>query len=320
MQAPLFHTLSQPGDAEQLAREAAAGLLAHPAHSHPKLFYDRLGSHLFDAITELVEYDLTRNEAEVFALHGPEIAAAVRQRLPAHPTLVDLGAGSCAKGERLMQLVDPGRYLAVDISVDFLRHSLDCLQRAHPQRELVGVGLDFSEHLALPETLTTPHSLVFYPGSSIGNFAPEAARRFLAEALALSRGGALLVGVDLVKDVVELEAAYDDALGVTAAFNLNLLRRLNGLLGADFRPREWQHLSLWNEAAQRVEMHLEAREALSVHWPGQERVFLKGERIHTENAHKWTLEGFDALLREAGCTRTQAWTDARRRFALWLAS
>jgi L-histidine Nalpha-methyltransferase len=314
---PAFHSLSTPGDAEQLAREAAAGLLAPQAHSHPKLFYDRLGSHLFDAITELDEYDLTRNEATLFNTQGEAMAAALRACLPPQPCLIDLGAGSCAKGERLFALADPGRYVAVDISVDFLRHSLACLQRAHPARELVGVGLDFSARLALPEGVTQARSLVFYPGSSIGNFSPADALRFLREARELSRGGALLIGVDLVKDPAELEAAYDDALGVTAAFNLNVLARLNRLLGADFKPREWCHLALWNAAAQRVEMHLEAREALTVRWPGGERVFLKGERIHTENAHKWTVDGFAALLREAGFASTQPWTDPRQRFPLF---
>lgn len=319
MREPQFHTLSPVGEATQAAREAAAGLLAPEAHSHPKWFYDRLGSHLFDAITELAEYDLARNEAEIFATHAQAIAAQLREWLPVRPSLIDLGAGSCAKGERLFALADPGRYVAVDISVDFLRHSLQCLQRAHPAQELHGVGLDFSAQLALPDALSSPGSLVFYPGSSIGNFAPPDALRFLAEARQLARGGALLIGVDLVKDPTELEAAYDDALGVTAAFNLNLLRRLNALLGADFAPRLWQHLSLWNEAEQRVEMHLEAREALTVRWPGHERLFLKGERIHTENAHKWTLAGFEALLREAGFAQSRAWTDARQRFALLLA-
>lgn len=319
MRQPAFHDLMPAASAGALAAEAAAGLLATPAHTHPKLFYDALGSHLFDAITELDEYDLTRREAAIFATQGEAVAAALRRALPLRPTLIDLGAGSCAKGERLFALADPGRYVAVDISVDFLRQSLACLQRAHPERELVGVGLDFSARLALPETLTTPGSLVFYPGSSIGNFAPAEAVRLLREARALSRGGALLIGVDLVKPAAELEAAYDDALGVTAAFNLNLLRRLNRLLGADFQPRLWQHLALWNEAAQRVEMHLEAREALRVRWPGGERTFLKGERIHTENAYKWSVAGFSALLREAGYAGVQAWTDEDQRFALLLA-
>jgi L-histidine N-alpha-methyltransferase len=318
MREPTFHPLFDPA-ASSLATEAEAGLLAHPAHSHPKLFYDALGSHLFSAITELPEYDLQRCEAAVFARHGGAIAAALRDCLPARPSLIDLGAGSCAKGERLFALCDPGRYIAVDIAIDFLRQSLACLQRAHPQLELHGVALDFAASLVLPEALCAPGSLVFYPGSSIGNFAQAEARRLLAQARALSQGGALLIGVDLVKGIDEMEAAYDDALGVTAAFNLNLLRRFNALLGANFEPRQWQHLALWNEAEQRIEMHLEAREALRVDWHGQIRMFLKGERIHTESAYKWPVDAFAALLREAGYTAVQAWTDERQRFALLLA-
>lgn len=316
MREPVFHALFDPAD-RQLAADAEAGLLAHPAYSQPKLFYDALGSHLFGAITELPEYELQRAEAALFARHGEAIAAALRECLPPRPSLIDLGAGSCAKGERLFALCEPGRYIAVDIAIDFLQQSLRCLQRAHPERELHGVALDFAARLALPEGLATPGSLVFYPGSSIGNFAPAEARRLLAEARELSRGGALLIGVDLVKDIDEMETAYDDALGVTAAFNLNLLRRLNTLLGANFEPRQWQHLALWNEAEQRIEMHLEAREALRVDWHGQSRMFLKGERIHTENAYKWSVDGFAALLREAGFGAVQAWSDER--FALLLA-
>lgn len=319
MRQPRFHSFSPPTEQAQLAAQAAQGLLAHPAHSHPKLFYDALGSHLFDAITELDEYDLTRAEAAVFASQGAALAAALRAALPPRPTLIDLGAGSCAKGERLFSLLDPGRYVAVDISVEFLRHSLAGLQRAHPERELIGVGLDFSDRLELPEELVGRRSLLFYPGSSIGNFDPAAALRLLGQARELSRGGALLIGVDRIKPVAAMEAAYDDALGVTAAFNRNLLRRLNRLLGADFQPRQWRHLACWNATEQRIEMHLEAREALCVRWPGAERLFLKGERIHTENAYKWEPDAFAALLQRAGWTQVQHWSDAQQRFALFLA-
>jgi dimethylhistidine N-methyltransferase len=319
MREPVFHTLSSLCP-KALAAEAAAGLLSAQAHCHPKLFYDALGSHLFDAITELDEYDLRRTEAAALARHHEDLARALRAALPPRPCLIDLGAGSCAKGEALFALCDPGRYVAVDISVDFLRRSLGCLQRAHPDRELIGVGLDFSTELALPENLSQPGSLVFYPGSSIGNFDPEAARRFLSQARALSRGGALLIGVDLRKTEAEHQAAYDDALGVTAAFNLNLLRHLNRLLGADFEPRQWRHRALWNAERGRVEMHLEALQALRVSWGAHQRGFAAGERIHTENAYKWTRPDFEALLRSAGWGQAQAWCDEGERFAVFLAT
>jgi dimethylhistidine N-methyltransferase len=217
--------------------------------------------------------------------------------------------------------VPPRRYVAVDISVDFLRDALQALQRQHPQMDMVGVGQDFSARLHLPaEVLAGQSALVFYPGSSIGNFTPEAALTLLRQARELSAGGALLIGVDLVKPTPLLEAAYDDELGVTAAFNLNLLKHLNRLLGADFDVRQWQHLALFDTMHSRIEMHLQARAATTVRWPGAERHFAAGERLHTENSYKWTPEGFAALLRDAGFSRLQRWTDAQQWFAVFLAA
>lgn len=306
-------------DANALADEAAAGLRAPAAHASPKFFYDALGSRLFDAITETAEYYPTRTEAAVFAAQGAAIAQAALAVTGPAPALVDLGAGNCAKASRLFPLLNPGHYVAVDISVEFLRQSLQCLQREHPHMRMAGVGLDFSTALTLPEGLVQGPAVVFYPGSSIGNFSPEQACALLRQARTAAQGGALLIGVDLVKPVDVLEAAYDDALGITAAFNLNLLNHLNRLLGADFRLREWQHLAVFNPAESRIEMHLEARRSLTVRWPHAERRFAAGERIHTENSYKWTPETFEALLRGAGFTQTEAWTDARGWFGVWLA-
>jgi dimethylhistidine N-methyltransferase len=185
--------------------------------------------------------------------------------------------------------------------------------------DLVGVGLDFSTRLALPADLAGPQALVFYPGSSIGNFDRAGALNLLRQAREVAAGGALLIGVDLVKDSAVLEAAYDDALGVTAAFNLNLLRHLNKVLGSNFDVRQWRHVALFNRAESRIEMHLEARQALTVHWPGGERRFAAGERIHTENSCKWTLPDFAALLREAGFHDPRHWTDSRAWFGVFVA-
>jgi dimethylhistidine N-methyltransferase len=307
------------GDARALADEAAAGLLASTAHASPKFFYDALGSRLFDAITETAEYYPTRTEAAVFATQGAVIAQATLAVTGAAPALVDLGAGNCAKASRLFPLLHPAHYVAVDISVEFLRQSLQCLQREHPQMRMAGVGLDFSTALTLPEGLIQAPAVVFYPGSSIGNFSPEQACALLQQARTAAQGGALLIGVDLVKPVDILEAAYDDALGITAAFNLNLLNHLNRLLGADFQLREWQHLAVFNPAESRIEMHLEARCSLTVRWPGGERRFTAGERIHTENSYKWTPEGFEVLLRKAGFGHSRLWSDAQGWFGVWLA-
>lgn len=302
------------------AAEAAAGLLRPQAAISPKFFYDALGSRLFDAITELPEYTPTRTEAAIFAAHGPAMARAALAHTGEQPVVVDLGAGSCAKAAALFPLLAPRRYVAVDISADYVAGALAQLQREHPALELVGVGQDFSSRLALPAELTGPRALVFYPGSSIGNFDPAGALALLRQARAVAGGGALLIGVDLLKPVAVLEAAYDDALGVTAAFNLNVLRHLNRLLGADFDVRQWRHVALFNATASRIEMHLQARQALCVRWPGAERAFATGERIHTENSYKWALPDFAALLVAAGFGAVRHWSDADGGFALFVAA
>ena len=311
--------------AAPLAAEAVAGLGAAGAHVSPKFFYDALGSRLFDAITELDEYYPTRTEASILATHAADIAAAAVAATGPHAALVDLGAGNCAKAARLFATLAPARYVAVDISVDFLREALTALQGQHEAIDMVGVGLDFSARLALPAGVLDGPALVFYPGSSIGNFKPEAALRLLRECHALANGGAgaggggLLIGVDRVKADALLNAAYDDPLGVTAAFNLNLLRHLNRLIGSDFDPRQWRHIGHFNRAASRVEMHLEARSPLLVRWPGGERRFAAGERIHTENSYKWEPADFEALLRAAGFAQVQGWTDPQGWFSVMLA-
>ena len=305
-----------------LVAEAVAGLSAPAAHVSPKFFYDALGSRLFDAITELDEYYPTRTEASILASHAADIAAAAIAATGAHAALVDLGAGNCAKAARLFATLAPARYVAVDISVDFLREALNALQGQHEAIDMVGVGLDFSTRLALPAGVLDGPALVFYPGSSIGNFNPDEALRLLRECHALVNsggGGGLLIGVDRVKSYALLNAAYDDPLGVTAAFNLNLLRHLNRLIGSDFDPRQWRHAGQFNRAASRVEMHLEARLPLLVRWPGGERRFAAGERIHTENSYKWHAADFEALLRDAGFARVQGWTDSQGWFSVMLA-
>ena len=317
--SPQFIQLHQ-ADHASLAAEAAAGLLAPAAAVSPKFFYDTLGSRLFDVITELPEYYPTRTEATIVDRHGPAIADAVRAVCGPAPVMVDLGAGNCAKAASLFPLLEPRRYVAVDISADYLRQVLHDLHRRHPGLSLAGVGLDFSSRLELPAGLVDGPALVFYPGSSIGNFSPAAALRLLREARALAAGGGLLIGVDLVKPVPLLEAAYDDALGVTAAFNLNLLLHTNRTVGTDFNVREWLHVALFNAAEARIEMHLAARQPTTVRWPGAVRQFASGERIHTENSCKWTPEAFTALLHEAGFGHVQHWTDPQGWFAVCLAS
>ncbi len=301
------------------ADELRAGLYLPRATVSPKFLYDRLGSALFTAITELPEYYPTRTEAAIFSAQAADIAAFLRPALPASYALVDLGAGDGAKAARLFPALQPAHYVAVDISEDYLQQALAALQRQFPALRMTGVGLDFAQHLRLPAGLLQGPSLVFYPGSSIGNFSPEAALRLLRQAHGLADGGGLLIGADLLKTPAVLEAAYDDELGVTAAFNLNLLRHLNACIGSDFSVRDWRHVALFNATESRIEMHLEARRALQVQWPGGGREFAAGERIHTESSHKWAPGDFEALLRDAGWRQPRRWTDGAGWFGVFAA-
>jgi dimethylhistidine N-methyltransferase len=313
---PRFEQFEVPG--EDIAASICTGLRAARPAIAPRWFYDALGSRLFEAICELPEYYLTRTEAEVFATHGAAIAAAAGSEL----TLIDLGAGDCEKAARLFGVLRPAQYVAVDISADYLRGRLDCLQDRWPALDIVGVGMDFAERLQLPASVRPQQRLFFYPGSSIGNFAPPQAGEFLARVHALAgAGGRLLIGVDLVKDAAILGPAYDDSLGVTAAFNLNVLNQVNRLAGADFDVRDWRHVGFFNDAASRIEMHLEARRDLAVRLGdgGPPLRFAAGDRIHTEDSWKYRAEDFARLLREAGFRGSRCFTDARGWFAVFLA-
>jgi L-histidine N-alpha-methyltransferase len=327
MKTPHFVQLHHPNE-DAVRQELLQGLTANAAQGGaciaPKFLYDALGSRLFEAITELPEYYPTRTEAAILRTY--QIAMA--QNVPPHATLIDLGAGNCAKAASLFAVFLPKRYVAVDISVDYLRDALDQLQRCHPALDMVGVGQDFSHTLALPDAVGAADEgprVLFYPGSSIGNFTPTHALAFLRQVHAACGpvpGSGLLIGVDLVKGAAELEAAYDDALGVTAAFNRNLLPHVNRLCGSNFGLADWGHLARYNSALSRIEMHLQARRAVQVQWPGGSRSFAQGECMHTENSYKWTVTAFSGLLREAGFGAPVVWTDgdtpAQGRFAvLW---
>jgi len=289
-----------------------AGLMADPPWASPKYLYGPLGSRLFDAITELPEYYPTRTERTVLEGCRDSIARAAG----AGPTLIDLGAGNCEKARSLFQSLRPRQYVAVDMSVEFLRQSMSHLQRDYPHLEMLGIGVDFSAGLRLPDAVRRENRLFFYPGSSIGNFTPEGALAFIAGIREQCQGGGLLIGVDLIKDASTLQAAYDDALGVTAAFNLNLLNNLNALIGSDFAVGDWRHYAVFNTALSRIEMHLEARCDTVVRWPGGGRTFSGGQRIHTENSYKYALGEFKALLGRAGFSEVNAWTDPDDWFAL----
>jgi dimethylhistidine N-methyltransferase len=307
--ADLPHPLATPA----IAAELAAGLLRADAAISPKFFYDALGSKLFEAICELPEYYPTRTEAAIIARHGTEIARTIGPGA----TLIDLGAGNCAKAASLFPLLHPAQYVAVDISVEFLHEAIARLRQGFPFIEMTELGRDFSQRLDLPVEVRTEKRVFFYPGSSIGNFTPDQACAFLRRARdQCDEDGGLLIGVDLVKDSAVLDAAYDDELGVTGAFNLNLLRHVNRLIGADFALPQWRHVAFFNATESRIEMHLEARSALTVRWQGGERRFAAGERIHTENSYKYRPPAIAGLLEQAGFASEAVWTDPQQWFAL----
>jgi dimethylhistidine N-methyltransferase len=298
-------TVSVPVD--DAAATFAAGLMAEPPRIASGHFYDRLGSQLFEAITALPEYGLTRAEAAIFEAHAAGMADAVRARLGADYQLIDLGAGNCAKADALLPLFRPGRYLAVDISADFLASAVERVAGRWPG-EVRGLGMDFARGFELPPAFADRPALFFYPGSSIGNFAPDEAARFLRGLKAAVPRSALLLGADLVRDAAVLEAAYDDATGVTAAFNRNALNVVNRRFGADFQPARWRHVARYDAALARMEMWLEAEAGMDVRWPGGGRHFPAGARILTEISTKWTVERLTALLGEAGFGDVQSWT------------
>ena len=296
-----------------VADELHASLGAPEAWISPKFLYDALGSRLFEAICELPEYYPTRTEAALFARHGAEIARVAG----AGATLIDLGAGNRAKAAALFPLLAPAQYVAVDISSEFLHDALGRLRQRFPHIAMEALGMDFSQQFALPPQVRAGRRLFFYPGSSIGNFTPDEAHAFLRRLRAqCGNDGGVLIGIDLVKDKAVLDAAYDDALGVTAAFNLNVLRHVNTLLGADFDIRAWRHHGFYNAARGRVEMHLEATRDQQVRWQGGARAFRAGDRIHTENSYKYQQADAVKLLERSGFEATRIWTDPQCPFAV----
>jgi dimethylhistidine N-methyltransferase len=299
------------------ADELRASLSGDAPFIAPKFFYDALGSRLFEAICELPEYPLTRVERRIFERHSEEIAMRAGIDRP----LIDLGAGNCKKAEQLFGVLAPSQYVAVDIAADFLRDRLAALALRHPGLPMIGLAQDFTAELALPDLVQPGPRTVFYPGSSIGNFAPHAALAFLERTReACGPGGCLVLGADLVRDKRALDLAYADPLGVTAAFNLNVLRNANRCIDADFDVADWRHVAFFDSVTARIEMHVEARCDVSVHWNGGGRLFRAADRIHTENSYKYTLPGLRAMLQRAGFGETKLWTDEEGGFAVAVAA
>ena len=308
-----FHDLHPTSD--DLATDVLAGFSRAQKSIPPKYFYDAEGSRLFDAITELPEYYPTRTETAMLIAYADEIA---RKAGTGH-LLVEPGSGSCTKARILFEGLQPCAYVPMDISRDHLRVAAQEVAVEYPWLEVHAACTDFTRLMRLPPSSPEGRRLAFFPGSSIGNFDPQAAIGFLGMiADMVGAGGQLLIGVDLKKDRTVLEAAYDDARGVTAAFNLNLLARINRELGADFDLAQWRHKALYNEAQGRIEMHLVSRVDQQVSLLGQTFRFAGGETIHTENSYKYSVAGFRDLASQAGFTTDTVWVDADRLFSLHL--
>jgi dimethylhistidine N-methyltransferase len=300
---------------DSLADELVAGLRARPRHVAPKWFYDSTGSALFERICELPEYYPTRTEIALLDRH----AQAMADRIGRGAEIVEFGAGASVKVRVLLDaLQSPRRFVPVDISGEHLVEAAQRLRADYPGLEVMPLAADFTAAtLALPAA--AGRRVGFFPGSSIGNFEPEQAVRLLARFAAWLEGGGLLIGVDLVKSPALLHAAYNDAQGVTAAFNLNLWARANREAGADFDLAAWEHAAFYNAPLRRIEMHLVSRSRQAVHLGGETFWFDEGESVHTENSYKYTVEGFQELARRAGWSPQAVWVDGGRRFALhWL--
>lgn len=297
-------------------REAVVhGLQQSPKTLSSKYFYDHRGSQLFEAICGVPEYYPTRTELAIMREYIREIAAAMGP----HCLLIEYGSGSSLKTSLLLEAMEaPVAYVPVDISREHLGQSAHCLNQAFPDLEVLPVCADFTVAFAVPEARVEPRRrVVYFPGSTIGNFPQQDAVNLLrVMADECGRDGAVLVGVDLKKEPYILERAYNDAAGLTAEFNLNLLVRANRELGADFNVNQFQHRAFYNGEHDRIEMHLVSRAAQSVRVDGQQFHFRLGESICTEYSHKYDMERFRHMAAQAGLTVATYWTDSRNYFAV----
>lgn len=301
-------------ETEVFAHDVVVGLSANPKRVPPKYFYDSEGSRLFEEITRTPEYYPTRSEHEILRMQ----AGAIVQHFPTGAALIEFGSGACIK---VRFLLDAARklkaYVPVDIAGEFLNAEAAALRKHYPNLAILPVVADFMKPFALPEAVADLPKIGFFPGSTIGNFEPHEAAAFLRHAgTILGEGAVLIVGVDLIKDESVLNAAYNDAAGVTARFNLNVLRRINRELGGNFKLDGFEHHAFYNRERNRIEMHLASRSRQKVTVAGSSFEFRAGETIHTESSYKYSPQSFAALARGAGWTLLDRWTDAKGNFAV----
>jgi len=308
--------LDEDGVNRAFRADVLAGL-SQPQKAVPaRWFYDDTGSQLFEAITRLPEYYPTRAETEILTERGDEF----RQLIGSGRAVVEFGSGSSVKTPLLLGCIEPAAYVPLDISGDFLRAAADDLAAKFPGLPVYPVEADFMRKVALPAEVADLPKLGFFPGSTIGNMvAPTAVDLLRSMRATLGEGSQLLIGMDLIKDVAVLEAAYDDAQGATAAFNLNLARRINRELGGTIPLDKLRHVARWNDIDARIEMHLEATEDIAFEVAGSRFALRRGQTIHTENSHKFDLRSQNTLLLAGGWTPARRWLDRAERFSLILA-
>lgn len=300
-----------------LAADVLKGLQAQPKQLSPVWFYDATGSALFDAICELPEYYITRTELQIMREHAREMAALIGQ----HAAIIEFGSGSSLKTRLLLdELRQPAAYVPVDISREHLLQTAQHLADDYPQLKILPVVADFTTRFAPPsQVVSTERRIVYFPGSTLGNFEHPQATALLANMRELvGARGAVLIGFDLRKDAAMLERAYDDAQGVTARFNLNALRHVNTVLGADFDLQAFRHQARWMAQDSRIEMRLVSLRDQVVHLAGHRIPIARDEYIRTEYSHKYTLDSFAALTGAVGLTAAHSWTDAQQLFCVQL--
>ena len=304
---PAYVTAGSAAPADPFAADVIAGLTAKPKRLPPKYFYDAAGSALFERITGLPEYYPTRCELALLQNNAPAIASLFQPGC----ALIEFGAGSSRKARILLgAAATVEAYVPVDISGDFLQQDAAQLRRDFPHLTVQPIVADFTQKLDLPSGIAGLPRVGFFPGSTIGNFEPHEACNFMRHAAGMLGAGAVLViGVDLVKDAKILYRAYNDAEGVTAKFNLNLLTRINRELGADFDLSSFEHHAFYNSEQSRIEMHLASTKRQKVRVSGTTIDFRAGETIHTENSYKYTIESFQALARGSGWSPLKVWSD-----------
>ncbi|MEW5942459.1 MAG: L-histidine N(alpha)-methyltransferase [Pseudomonadota bacterium] len=307
----VFHDL-QPLQGSFRA-DVVAGLAKPEKDLPPKYLYDSRGCELFEKICQLAEYYPTRTETAILHDSAKEIAQLAGEGCE----LIEYGSGSSRKTRMLLEALRPAAYIPVDIAREQLLRTSAELAGAYAGLKIAAVCADYSLPLSLPDDAGGRRKLVFFPGSTIGNFVPAEAVKFMRNAAHLAGpSGGMVVGVDLKKNASTLHAAYNDAQGVTAAFNLNLLARINRELGANFELDRFRHYAFYNAPLGRIEMHLVSARKQTVEMPGFGATFAEGESIHTENSYKYTIEEFQFLATQAGFEPARVWMDEARQFAV----